>query len=74
MPKIVHLTDNYSDGTPINKDCISDILQIANIGRLQNAPDLLVFPHSFSELKDGISESGIRTMYILSETCLERRL
>ena len=62
MPKIVHLTDNYSDGTPIEKDCISDILQIANIGRLQNAPDLLVFPHSFSELKDGISDLSILTL------------
>lgn len=62
MPKIVHLTDNYSDGTPIDKDCISDILQIANIGRLQNAPDLLVFPHSFSELKDGISDLSILTL------------
>ena len=62
MPKIVHLTDNYSDGTPIDKDCISDILKIANIGRLQNAPDLLVFPHSFSELKDGISDLSILTL------------
>lgn len=62
MPKTVHLTDNYSDGTPIDKDCISDILQIANIGRLQNAPDLLVFPHSFSELKDGISDLSILTL------------
>ena len=62
MPKIVHLTDNYSEGTPIDKNCISDILQIASIGRLQNAPDLLVFPHSFSELKDGISDLSILTL------------
>lgn len=62
MPKIVHLTDNYSEGTPIDRNCISDILQIANIGRLQNVPDLLVFPHSFSELKDGISDLSILTL------------
>ena len=62
MPKIVHLTDNYSEGTPIDKNCISDILQIASIGRLQNAPDLLLFPHSFSELKDGISDLSILTL------------
>ena len=62
MPKIVHLTDNYSEGTPIDRNCISDILQIANIGRLQNVPDLLVFPHSFSDLKDGTSELSILTL------------
>ena len=62
MTKIVHLTDNYSEGTPIDRNCISDILQIANIGRLQNVPDLLVFPHSFSELKDGISDLSILTL------------
>ena len=63
MPKIVHLTDNYSEGKHIkDKDCVSDILQIASIGRLQNAPDLLVFPHSFSELKDGISDLTILTL------------
>ena len=62
MPKIVHLTDNYSEGTPIDRNCISDILQIANIDRMQNVPDLLVFPHSFSELKDGISDLPILTL------------
>lgn len=62
MPKIVHLTDNYSNGTPIGKNCISDILQIASIGCLQNAPNLLVFPHSFADLKDGISDLSILTL------------
>jgi len=62
MPKTVHLIDNHTDGTSIEKDCISDILKIASIGRLQNVPDLLVFPHSFSELKDGISDLSILTL------------
>lgn len=62
MNKTIHLTDNYSEGTPIEKDCISDILQIANIGHLQNAPDLLVFPHSFSEMNDGIENLSILTL------------
>ena len=62
MNKIIHLTDNYFEGTPIEKDCISDILQIANIGHLQNAPDLLVFPHSFSEMNDGIENLSILTL------------
>lgn len=63
MIKIVHLTDNYTKGAPIDKDCIPDILQIASIGCLQNAPDLLVFPNSFSELKDKSNELSILTLY-----------
>lgn len=62
MGSVIHLTDNYSEGTVIPQDSISDILQIASIGRLQNAPNLLVFPHSFSELKDGIGDLSIVTL------------
>jgi len=62
MNKIIHLTDNYSSGTPIPCECIPDILQIAGIGQLQNAPDLLVFPHSFSECSDGIEDLSILTL------------
>ena len=62
MSNVIHLTDNYSIGTPIPQESIPDILQIANIGRLQNVPDLLVFPHSFLELKDGIGELSIVTL------------
>lgn len=63
MSKIVHLTDNNSEGTKIEKECLPDIMQIANIGRLQNHPDLLVFPHSFSDLKDGVGELSILTIH-----------
>lgn len=63
MNETVHLTDNNSHGTAIPKESIQDVLQISNIGRLQNAPDLLVFPHSFSELKDGIGDLSIVTLH-----------
>ena len=63
MNSVIHLTDNCSKGTSIPQNSISDILQIASIGRLQNAPDLLVFPHSFSELKDGIGDLSIVTLH-----------
>ena len=61
MSKNVHLTDN-SEGILIEKDCFSDIIKIAEIGSLGNNPDLLVFPHSFSELKDEIGNLSILTI------------
>jgi 5-methylcytosine-specific restriction endonuclease McrBC regulatory subunit McrC len=63
MNRPVHLTDNNSRGLPIPEESIQDVLQIASIGRLQNAPDLLVFPHSFSDLKDGIGNLSIVTLH-----------
>ena len=63
MGKVIHLTDNNSRGIPIPEETIQDVLQMSNIGRLQNAPDLLVFPHSFSELKDGIGDLSILTLH-----------
>ena len=62
MNEIIHLTDNYSEGTPISFECIPDVLQIAHIGCLQDAPELLVFPHSFAELKDDIGKLSILTL------------
>lgn len=62
MSSLIHLKDNDSAGTNIPQDCISDILQIAGIGRVQNASDLLVFPHSFSDLKDGVGDISILTL------------
>ena len=62
MNNLVHLTDNNAQGTIIPRESIQDVLQISNIGRLQDAPDLLVFPHSFSELKDGIGDLSILTL------------
>lgn len=62
MSKVIHLTDNYYEGTPIDKECIPDVLQIANISRLKDAPDLLVFPHSFSDLKDDAGDLSILTL------------
>lgn len=63
MNNIVHLTDNNTQGTLIKRECIQDVLQISSIGRLRNAPDLLVFPHSFSDLKDGIGDLSIVTLH-----------
>ena len=63
MNNIVHLTDNNTQGTSIPRESIQDVLQISNIGRLQNAPELLVFPHSFSEVKDGIGTLSILTLH-----------
>ena len=62
MPKIVHLTDN-SEKELKKKDCFSDVIKIAGLGSLKNNPDLLVFPHSFSELKDGIDNLSILTIH-----------
>lgn len=60
MPKVIHLRDNdYEKGVLVNKEYIPDILQIANIGSLQNAPDLLVFPHSFKDIKDDVGSLSI---------------
>ena len=63
MNRTIHLTDNNTQGTSIPGDCLQDVLQIAAIGRLQDAPDLLVFPHSFSELRDGIGDLSIVTLH-----------
>lgn len=62
MNSTIHLTDNYSKGAPIPSECIPDILRIASIGNLQNEPELLVFPHSFADQKDGIAEMSILTL------------
>lgn len=59
MNRTIHLTDNNYQGICIPKECIQDVQQISEIGYLKNAPDLLVFPHSFSELKDGLGELSI---------------
>lgn len=63
MNNQVHLTDNNTQGTLIPKESIQDIMQISNIGRLQDAPDLLVFPHSFLESKDDIGNLSIVTLH-----------
>lgn len=63
MNRPVHLTDNNTRGIPIPEESIQDVLQISNIGRLQNAPNLLVFPHSFSEMKDGIGDLSILNLH-----------
>ncbi|MDO4949451.1 MAG: hypothetical protein Q4E55_04700 [Bacteroidales bacterium] len=62
MNKVIHLTDNYYEGTPILKENLSDVLRIASIGKLHNAEDMLVFPHSFSDLEDGIENLSILTL------------
>lgn len=54
MHEVIHLRDNDYEGVLLEKEYIPDILQIANIGSLQNAPDLLVFPHSFEDIKDSV--------------------
>lgn len=61
MNQPIHLTDN-TKGIPIPQESIQDVIQISNIGCLRNAPDLLVFPHSFSKLNDGIGGLSIVTL------------
>ncbi len=62
MGVVIHLTDNYSGDKEISSECIPDILRIASIRHLQNEPELLVFPHSFAEQKDGIADMSILTL------------
>ena len=62
MNRPVHLIDNNSQGTPVPTESIKDVVQISNIGRLHDAPELLVFPHSFSELQDDIGDLSILTL------------
>lgn len=63
MSNVLHLRDNDYLGTTIPQDNIRDVQRIADYGRLQDAPELLVFPHSFSELKDGIGDLSILTLH-----------
>ena len=62
MNRPVHLIDNNSQGTPVPTESIKDVVQISNIGRLHDAPELWVFPHSFSELQDDIGDLSILTL------------
>lgn len=59
MSTTIHLTDNHSLGTVVPKECIADVLQIARLGQLQDHPNLLVFPDSFTGVKDKIGELSI---------------
>ena len=43
MGRMIHLTDNNIEGSYID-DGVLDILKIANIGKLRDNPDLLIFP------------------------------
>ena len=60
MTKIIHLTDNLQNPRHVEgSETVADILRIANIGQLKNRPDLLVFPHSFSESDGNIHDLTI---------------
>lgn len=58
MGRIIHLTDNNIEGSYID-DGVLDILKIANIGKLRDNPDLLVFPYSLAESNDSIGDLPI---------------
>lgn len=58
MGRIIHLTDNNTEGSYID-DGVLDILKIANIGNLRDNPDLLVFPYSLAESNDSIGDLPI---------------
>lgn len=62
MNNVFHLIDNYYEGTHIPTKNLPDVLHIANIGKLRDAPELLVFPHSFSDLEDGIGDLSILSL------------
>lgn len=60
MTKIIHLTDNIQIPKRIEgTQSVEDILKISKIGKLKNHPDLLVFPHSFSDNHGGIQDLSI---------------
>lgn len=60
MTKLIHLTDNLQTPKRIkgNKS-VEDVLKIASMGRLNNCPDLMVFPHSFNESRGRICDLSI---------------
>ena len=58
MGRIIHLTDNNIEGSYID-DGVLDILKIANIGKLRDHPDLLIFPYSLAESNDSIGDLPI---------------
>ena len=51
MAELIHLKDNDRYGKQVSNGSVNDIVSIANLGRLKDAPELLVFPNSFSEVK-----------------------
>ena len=62
MSNPINLVDNQVEGYRVSgESTVRDIIQIANIGKLHNAPNLLVFPQSFSERQDGIEDLSILT-------------
>jgi len=58
MGRIIHLTDNNTEGSYID-DGVLDILKIANISNLRDNPDLLIFPYSLAESNDSIGDLPI---------------
>lgn len=61
MNNTIHLTDNSIEGYLIEGKSVPDVLQIAKINQLKDAPELLIYPHSFSDLKDSIGDLSILT-------------
>lgn len=59
MNNYIHLTDNDVHGRVISDSCAHDMLKIASIRELSNAPDLLVYPYSFKETPDKIGDEQI---------------
>ena len=59
MSNVIHLTDNCSAHLIKEESTLQDVLQIADMGSLQNNPELLVFPHSFKEHNDGIEKLSV---------------
>lgn len=62
MSNILHLTDNMLEGKRIyGEELVKDVIRISNIGRLENAPELLVFPKTIEESNGNINELSILT-------------
>ena len=59
MSETIYLKDNDISGQRIDGSHVQDILRIANVGRLKDNPDLLVFPQSFADTEDGIGDLPI---------------
>lgn len=59
MSETIYLKDNDISGKRIEGYPVRNVLKIANVGRLKDNPDLLVFPQSFADTDDDIGGLSI---------------
>ena len=63
MTNVIHLRDNNYEGQEIEKgQVLTDICELANINLQEPPQDLLIFPQSFTNIKDKSYELPILTL------------